>query len=175
MTSLSTLEEQKHELLRELNRWSPVQLAFHPSANEWSALNMLDHLIRTEREILAVIYRNDGQYHRFGMTDRLKNRLLCALFRTGRKVKVPSSARMVLPAEEAEFSALVAEWDEIRTKLDQNLQRLLQSYTGVAVFRHPVAGWMDMPAVLDFLSVHLVHHGFQLARLRNASRHLDPD
>jgi hypothetical protein len=70
------------------------------------------------------------------------------------------------------MSVLTAEWSKVRKTLAHNLERLLAGYSGKAVFRHPVGGWMDMVAVLDFLSVHLVHHGFQLKRLRIASQHL---
>jgi len=172
MTKLSNLERQKSELLYEFSGWTPSRLAYRPDDGGWSALQMLDHLIRTEREILLVVYRNEGSFHRFGITDRLRTRLLIALFRTDRKVKVPSSASVVLPGNGLGLSVLTAEWAEVRERLAQNIERLLESYSGSAVFRHPVAGWMDMHAVLEFLSVHLVHHGYQLKRLRIASEHL---
>jgi hypothetical protein len=176
MSVLDTLELQKRELLNELTGWPSSRLTYRISSGEWSALQMLDHIVRTEHEILAAVYRNEGSInHRFGLTDRLRNRLLIALFRTDRRVKVPASAALVLPDNEAELPALTAQWSQVRDKLDKNVERLLASYTGRAIFHHPVAGRMDTPAVLDFLSVHLLHHGFQLKRIRNASEHLQSE
>jgi len=172
MSRVALLEQQKHELLDELRRWTPPRLAFQPAAGEWSVLQMLDHIIRTEREILLAVYSNEHRPHRFGIADRLRNRLLNAVFRSDRKVKVPSSASVVLPGDDIQLSTLSAEWAQVRTTLGQNVDRLVECYSGKALFRHPVGGWMDMPAVLDFLSVHILHHGFQLQRLRVASVHL---
>ena len=175
MTTFCTLEQQKHDLLAELGSWTPSRLVFQPAAEEWSALQMLDHIIRTEREILLVVYSNEHQPHRVGITDRIRTRFLQAIFRSDRKVKVPSSAKIVLPGKAPELAVLRSDWDRVRATLAENVERLTIHSSGKGVFRHPVGGWMDMQAVLDFLSVHLLHHGFQLARLRVASKHLQRD
>lgn len=102
MTTFCTLEQQKHELLAELGSWTPSRLGFQPAAEVWSALEMLDHIIRTEREVLLVVYSNEHQPHRVGITDRIRTRFLQAIFRSDRKVKVPSSAKIVLPGKAPE-------------------------------------------------------------------------
>ncbi|NYF91570.1 DinB family protein [Tunturiibacter empetritectus] len=168
------IEQQKRELIDELSHWASERLAFRPTSNEWSALQMVDHLIRTEREILLVTYSNEHQLHRIGLIDHLRTRFLEGLFRSDRKVKVPSTASVVLPGIDVQLPILTAEWLEVRAKLAQNVDRLLAGPHGMALFHHPVGGWMSMQAVLNFLSVHLVHHRFQLQRLRAASVHLQP-
>lgn len=172
MTTLATLEKQKHDLLHDLSTWSAVRLAYRASDDQWSALQMLDHIMRTEREILRVVYQNEGKIRRVGITDRLRTRFLKSIFETDRRVKVPSSASLVLPAGDSSLSALSEEWDDIRATLAGNIDRLLATHSRKAIFRHPVGGWMDMPSVLDFLSVHLHHHAFQLERIRISSEHL---
>jgi DinB superfamily len=172
MATFTTLERQRKDLLNELSQWTPQRLAFQGGLDEWSALQMLDHLIRTEREILVVVYRNENASRRLRLSDRLRNSFLKAVFRSDRKVKTPASASLVLPGEDLVFPALVAQWNEVRDGLALNIDRLLVGTTGKALFHHPVGGWMDMARVLDFLSVHLVHRGFQLQRLRAASLHL---
>lgn len=172
MTTLTTLEQQRRDLLDDLNTWTAARLTYRASSGQWSALQMLDHIIRTEREILLVVYKNEGTYRRIGITDHLRTRFLKAVFQTDRKVKVPSSAGIVLPADGSSLPALSAEWADVRSTLARNADRLFASYTGKGIFRHPVGGWMDMQSVLDFFSVHLHHHGFQLERIRVASQHL---
>lgn len=175
MTTFCRLERQKHELLTELGSWTPSRLAFQPAAEEWSALQMLDHILRTEREILLVVYRNERQPHRVGITDRIRTRFLQGVFRSDRKVRVPSSAKIVLPGKAPELALLRSDWDEVRATLAQNIERLTVRSSGKGLFKHPVGGWMDVQSVLEFLSVHLLHHGFQLARLRVASEHLQSE
>ena len=175
MTTFCTLEQQKHDLLAELGSWTLSRLVFQPAAEEWSALQMLDHIIRTEREILLVVYSNEHQPHRVGITDRIRTRFLQGVFRSDRKVRVPSSAKIVLPRNAPELAVLQSDWGEVRTTLANNVERLTVRSSGQGLFRHPVGGWMDMQGVLDFLSVHILHHGYQLARLRVASEHLQRD
>lgn len=172
MSTFLKIEDQKRELLGELGGWEAERLRFQPGENEWSALQMVDHIIRTEREILLVVYGNEGVNRRVGAVDRIRTRFLHSVFRSGRRVKVPASVPIILPGAAKELDVLGKEWDEVRSTLDQNLQRIVSRSSAGAVFRHPVGGWMNMQGVLEFFSIHLVHHGFQLERLRAASKRM---
>jgi len=172
MSLFLRIEDQKRELLEELGGWKPERLRFQPGANEWSALQMVDHIMRTEREILLVVYSNEGSNHSVGIVDRLRTRFVHSVFRSKRRVKVPSSARIVLPGSVTDLDVLAKQWNEVRATLAQNIERLVAQPPGRGIFRHPVGGWMDMQTVLEFFSVHMLHHGFQLERLHAASDRL---
>ena len=167
--ALSTLEQQKDEVLADVSAWSAARLAYRPAPTAWSAAEVLDHLVRVEREILAAAEHGLVAPHRRGVRDRVGVALLDWLFRSDRRVRVPTSVPEVLPAQDADLVTVRREWDAARRDLGRFLAALTPGQRGAGVFRHPVAGWMSVPQVLQFFWVHTHHHGFQLARLRAGS------
>ena len=171
-TNLVQLEEQKTALLAGLDGWSTERLRFHPTERDWSSLQVVDHLIKTERQIQGRAREGLAAPHRLGLRDRLGNAFLTHVFRSSRKVKVPKSASSVLPAAEPQFSDLLSEWEQARRELSSLLAMLTPEQPSSGVFRHPVAGWMTMDGVLSFFSVHMHHHSYQLNTLRTLSEGL---
>ena len=167
--AFSTLEQQKARLLADIDAWSPPQLTYRPTPAAWSAAEVLDHIVRVEREILAAAQRGLPTPHRRGASDRLRFILLDWLFRSDRRVRVPGSVPQVLPAPHADLGTVRREWDVARQELGSFLAPLTADQLSLGVFRHPVAGWMSVPQVLRFFWVHTHHHGYQLDRLRAAS------
>ena len=172
MTGIEQLEDQKVELLAALTGWSQARLLHRPSAGEWCALEMLDHLVKVEVGILKTAKRGLRAPHRIGFTDRLRTRFLNGVFRSERKVKVPASASQVLPGSNLALPAIIERWDQCRAELAQMLMTETAERLKKGLFKHPVGGWMGMPEILEFFSVHLIHHGYQLARLRESSEEL---
>jgi 2-hydroxychromene-2-carboxylate isomerase len=125
-------------------------------------------LVRTEVEILEAARRGLLKPHRIGIADKLRTRFIQAIFRSDRKVKVPSTATRVLPGSNLELPAIVRRWDDSRRELHDLLESGTEAELNKGIFRHPVGGWMGMSEILKFFSVHIIHHKHQLARLRIA-------
>lgn len=168
--TFAVLEAQRAALLADLDGWPTAALAHRPAPDAWTAPEVLDHLVRSERGILAEVRRNLAAPHPRGLRDRLGCAFIDRVFRTDRRVRAPAAvAARVAPAAGADLAAVRAEWDAARAELGGFLAgvpdlRPAQQRDGV--FRHPVAGWMGVPDVLRFFRVHVHHHAFQLARLR---------
>ncbi len=173
MTTSSTfhaLERQRAALLADVGGWPAAAVAYRPAPGAWTAAEVLDHLVRTERGILAEARRGLAAPHRRGLRDRLGCAFLDRVFRSDRRVRVPASvAARVAPAAGADLAAVRADWDAARADLAAFLGALGPGQGCGGVFRHPVAGWMGVPEVLRFFWVHAHHHTFQLARLRVAA------
>lgn len=169
-TRLDQLQSQKDDVLSELESWSFESIIHRPSFQEWSAIEVLDHLVRTEVEILAAARKGLLKPHPIGVIDALRTRILHAIFRSDRRVKVPSTATQVLPGSNLELPAIVRRWNDCRRELSDLLKSVPEAELNKGMFRHPVAGWMGMPEILEFFSVHIIHHRYQLARIRNAVR-----
>lgn len=166
MTTLAELEQQRADLLRGVDAWPAAHVAFRPAPGAWSAAEVLDHLVRTERAILDATARGLAAPRRQGLRDRAGVWFLDRLFRTERRVRVPPSAAAVVgPDAGADLAAVRGAWDAVRGDLAAFLAPLGPAQLTDAVFRHPVAGWMRVPDVLRFFWVHAHHHGFQLERL----------
>lgn len=167
-STLAMLEQQRADVLQEISAWSPDHSIYRPAPTAWSAVEVLDHLVRVEREILAATQRGIATPHPRRIRDRVRVAMLDWLFRSDRRVRAPTSVPAILPSSQADLATLRHEWAEVRHDLAQFLALLPHDYPDSGVFKHPVAGWMSIPQVLRFFWVHTHHHRFQLARLRIA-------
>lgn len=162
---LAGLELQKSGILAEVRGWPEQLRAARPMDGGWSALQVLDHLVRTESGICEVMAQGANEPRRIGVRDRVGFALVERVFRSRRRVRVPRSVEdIVWPGEELDFREVERRWDSVRSEL----AGVVEPRTGCSggVFRHPVSGWMTLEQVLRFFSVHMVHHEFQLERIR---------
>ncbi len=170
MTTFAVLEQQRADLLATVGAWPDGAIAFRPDRHAWSAAEVLDHLVRTERGVLAAAERGLTAPHRRGVRDRVSVLFIDRLFRSDRRVRVPASvAAAVIPDPGVDLGRVRRDWDAVREDLARFLAPLALGELAAGVFQHPVAGWMSVPQVLRFFWVHAHHHSFQLARLRAAA------
>ena len=168
MTTFAKLEQQKAETLELIDAWPPARLAYRPAPADWSATEVLDHIVRVESEITHAMRHGIQNPHRLGVRDQLRSWMIYWLFRTNRRVRVPRSASQVLPRPDASVLDIRQRWDATRDALRGLLTDITPDQRRGGVFRHPVSGWMSVSQVLRFFSVHIHHHRFQLARLHAA-------
>ena len=165
------LEVQKAELLAALENITDERLAYKPSPESWSALEIVDHLIKTERGIMQQVPARLEKACSVPVRDRLRGTLVTCLFRTPIRVKVPTAASAaIVPSGRLDLPSLNARWAESRRSTSSILEQVPRLPLRLAAFRHPVTGWMDLPQTLRFLSAHITHHNFQVARLQRAWR-----
>lgn len=158
------LESQKSLLLGKLADMPDTALQRKPTTAEWSALEIADHLARTETGIVAAVIEFLPQRVLVPASDRIRGRMIEWLFRTPAKVKVPPTVSAVLPGKGISLEAVAARWSETRSLLRETLESVAPETCRFGAFRHPVAGWMDLSQTLRFFSVHIIHHQYQLRR-----------
>lgn len=166
MATLAMLEERTESFLAELKQWPAEQRTRCSAAGGWCALQVLDHLVKTEEEILVAARAGASSPHALGIRDRLGSQFLMKVFQTDRRVKVPSSAKMVMPGPVCSFEELCDRWRRTRADFKDFVSQLSGDQLRLGIFRHPVAGWMGVAQMIDFFWVHVVHHEFQLRRLQ---------
>jgi hypothetical protein len=162
------LEEQKSAVLAEVGAWPAELREWRPADGGWSALEVLDHLVRTEAGICALVAGRLADPQRLTVRDRVGFVFVERVFRSRLRVKVPESVKeIIVPGEGLELEGIAVRWDAARVDLAR-VTREAEGCRG-GVFRHPVSGWMSFEHVLRFLSVHMVHHEYQLERIRSAA------
>jgi len=172
----AVLDRQKQPVLEELATFGQKLCQFRPDPAQWSAIDVVEHLVRTEQGILAEMrdaLGNGNAASAVPVSNQVRGWLLTALFRTPCRVRVPQSAASVLPRRSTGLGQLAVQWSASREELAQQLERLQPSDLAKGVFRHPVSGWMTPRRVLAFLSAHLQHHGYQIQRLKTAGKSAD--
>jgi hypothetical protein len=170
MVTFALIEEQKAALISRVISWSEESLNFRPRASEWSALEIFDHLVRTESSILKAARMGLSAPRRIRLSDRLRMALLTALFRSRTRVKVPGRVTQILPGPTLNFSDVRSRWGDVRKELAAFLEAVPAEQRCKGIFEHPVGGWMNSDGILTFFSVHMIHHSYQIERLFKAMK-----
>jgi hypothetical protein len=163
------IETQRTELLAELAEWPSSRLSFRPAPGAWSAVEVLDHIVRAETGTIADVRMGLQSPHALGSEERPGIAALDRALRSDQSFKVPAAAEGIHPDAQTTLFDVKGRWEQARADLKSLLATLAPSNVHCGVFRHPFAGWMTFAEVLDHFSAHLYHHGFQLARLRAGS------
>jgi hypothetical protein len=163
------LESQRTGLLAELATWSPSLLSFRPAPGAWSAVEVLDHIVRAETGTIANVRVGLRTPHILGGEDRPGIAALDRALRSDQSFQVPPGALAIYPDTQTTLPEVLGRWEQARAELRSLVEALAPADAHCGVFCHPFAGWMTVADVLDHFSAHLYHHGFQLARLKATS------
>lgn len=111
------LEGQKLEMVRRLEAMERERLRWRGGPSEWSPVEILDHIVKTETEILDAVIAVAPNGPEIPVSDRAKGFMLEWLFRSPARVKVPAKASAVLPESNCEFADLERRWDSTRSRM----------------------------------------------------------
>ncbi len=167
---LHRLERQRNELAGRLSGWSAERLRRRPSPQVWSALDIVDHLVRVDSGILGAIRGNLVRPTVISVRDQIRGLIVNAVMLSPLRVKVPASATSALPQNAESLPELLARWEETSRAFANLAANVTAEQHSSGVFCHPVAGWMSFNGALRFVSAHLRHHTYQLRRLERAAR-----
>jgi DinB superfamily len=170
LRSMARLEKRTQSLLRELGKWSPEQLQFRPAPEAWSALQLVDHLIRVERTVLAAMRSHLSETHAIKANDRVQSAVLLVVMALPIRVKAPGPvAAAIRPVPtQPDLGSLRGTWASDRRLLTEFLRGLSAADRKKGLLRHPAGGWTSASGALLFVHLHLRHHRYQFARLRKA-------
>lgn len=162
------MERERAELLAELEEWGLVRLGFRPARGEWSAVEVLDHIVLAEAGTTGDMRASLKTPHVLGDEPRPKVAALERALRSEERFTVPAGAG-IDPGSETRYADVVRRWEAARAELGLMVAGMSEEDGRCGVFEHPFAGWMTMREVLGHMSDHLYHHRFQLERLRVGS------
>lgn len=163
------LQSQRNEMISALKGWDPERVTRRPAPESWSAVEVLDHLAKSEHGILNQVHKGLKDPHPFGIAARVASRVrvtaLERALRSSHRFPVPPGAGKSRPDSAVTLPYVEERWEQTRVELRHTLESLRPVDLEGGVFCHPVAGWMTVPDVLRNFSAHLHHHTFQLARI----------
>jgi len=163
---MDELEELRSALLTRLSAVDSSALNRKPVAGGWSAAQVLAHVITAER--LSVLYlrkkiQKPESIPRSGAVAALKSWALGLFLKL--PVKVSAPARSAEVPESAELSELERDWSEVRSELGDFLKGFPPELASRAIYKHPVAGRLNLEQTLRFLVDHLRRHTGQIERV----------
>ena len=165
---LAKIHHRRRELMAMADALSAEQLTFRPAPNSWSALDVIEHLVKVEEGIASRIRPRESR----GLieTARAKAALVAmyVVFGCRGRVKVPVQA--ILPLGGATLSDLASRWEAAQAALEERLEGFGPEDWSRPMMRHPLLGRLTPAEGLVFIHRHMGHHGRQVERIRRAPR-----
>ncbi len=159
-------EARRKELLSMVSVL-PDKTFYYAPAQKWSISQILVHLILAEELSLQYIRKKSLGIEQAGNTNilhDLKYQALRISQRLPLKYKAPrvlgESAPSTLPLEQ-----IVGKWDHMRSELRKYLEAMESRHVKRKIYKHAVAGRLNILHAVDFFNEHLNHHLPQIRRL----------
>lgn len=134
--------------------------------NSWSIEQILAHLITAEK--LSVRYlekkiQGIEQADATGIWEDVKMFLLTISQRLPLKFKAPKTVVDSTPTYD-DLESLVSDWATTREQLRVQLLKIKDEQVKAKIFKHIIAGKLNILHALDFLGEHIKHHMPQIRR-----------
>jgi uncharacterized damage-inducible protein DinB len=158
-------EKLRNQVIDSLQVYSDSQLAFRPAYDAWSINQVLQHLMLSDKGVVLYLNKKlqNDSLPNAGIGAKVRTVMLKAFLRSPFKVKIPGP--YVQPIQPMTFWDIIKEWNSTREELQKILGRLNESQLDWAIFKHPIAGYMNVFQLLDFMDYHVQHHRYQLKRI----------
>lgn len=161
-----TLETQRKKLLGLIAACSNEELNAHPEG-KWSIAQILSHLIASEH--LSIKYLNKKilgikEAPDTGVMEELKIIILIISQRLPLKFRAPK----VLAENTTVYQTkeeLGEAWEKTRGELKEVLTRFNEDQLKRKVYKHPVAGMLNIKQAIQVLQEHINHHTPQIKNL----------
>lgn len=162
------LESQRTAVVDDIKGFTPEKLNRTPAPGEWSIAEVLSHIITAERMSLMYMQKKVqgiSATKDSGLMEEVKMVILKISQRLpGLKFKAP---RRVIEntAQYTDLNTLIAAWAQVRQELWLLLDQIPDSLHRRLVYKHPVAGYLNVKQALQFFYEHIYHHTPQLKKL----------
>jgi hypothetical protein len=167
---VARLDHQKAEMLRRVRAWPSEWLMYRSSPVEWSAVQVLEHLAKTELSVVRSCETNwKSREHTVSRIEGLRAAALVAIMHLPVRVSAPPAVSRILPGEPLSLDAVMDLWAVHRLSLAAFLRSIGTGDGRVGLIFHPAAGWINLWTTLRFISAHIRHHEYQLQRIRRAA------
>jgi uncharacterized damage-inducible protein DinB len=165
LSTYNQMESERQKLLTGLSQYSHEVLEKKPAADVWSVTEVIYQLVVAERGALSYLNKKleVGGFHQASFSAGLKQKLLNFLISLPIKFKAPKVVQ--LPKDtHVTYEEVVTEWNGIRKNMKQTYEGLSDDFCGKELFKHPIAGKMNVVQGLKFMRQHMNRHIGQIER-----------
>ena len=158
-------DSTRRALLDDLERLNDDQLRRKPGLNEWSILQIVQHMVLAEQGVMQYLPQPEELIARKrGLRARIFYPVVLLILRWNIRVPVPSK-RMV-PDGNTSLSELRQQWDENMRWFRGYLDSLGPEDLKRAMFSHPVAGPLTGPQAGKLAQYHFDAHLRQIKKVK---------
>lgn len=152
-------------LLAKMSNYSDEKLNQKPAPNSWSAVQTAYHLISAESFSVSYLQKKlqaKNDIKRAGIAHTLRSLLLKIVFLLPIKIKAPKIVEQV--PDFKSFAEIKNDWDKTRKEMGDLLETLTDEDVKRELFKHPLAGKLNILQMLAFINDHLMRHVKQIEK-----------
>lgn len=167
------IENQKDHVFNMIKDLSPEQLNQSPGKGKWSISHIVSHLIVAERlsvqymqkKIQGVESTKDS-----GLREEIKMAVLKISQRIdGLKFRAPKYV-MDHTVVYSDIDTMKEEWTKTREDFRQLLEKVEDKHIHRLIYKHAVAGYLNVQHAVMFFREHVTHHTPQIKRIVKSLR-----
>ena len=159
------LETERKNLFSDLKKYSDEVINKKPSPAKWSVAEVIAHLITAEEMSLKYLSKKIQDTSKEG-EESFKNKyrwlLVQIVFTFNIKFKAPEIVEPNMGYQT--LSDLEGKWSNIRYQTLQALQKLSEEEANKTLWKHALAGKMNLHHMVQFFGVHYNRHKKQIER-----------
>lgn len=162
--ALDRLDRERRGLLERLAALAPAELARPPGPQRWSLIQVLQHLVLAERQVLQnlpdladLVPRKQYPHHFISY--------VAVLLVLKWEIPVPVPSSEMVPDGNTNLTQVREQWDRNIGWLKSHVAGLHPETAQQAVFKHPVCGPLTISQALYLDRLHLAVHIRQINRI----------
>lgn len=164
---LDQIDTKLDELLESLKGFSDETLNQKPSSDEWSAMNVLHHLMRSERLSHGYIRKKLGYnptLKKANLITTWRSFILSTYLKTPFKWKAPQAVSEEHFPEYSSLEEVSQQWRQQRYALKSHLKDLPDHLFNKELYKHPFVGRITLDGMIYFFGAHMDRHSRQIER-----------
>ncbi|MEM0941397.1 MAG: DinB family protein [Bacteroidota bacterium] len=167
---LEKLNEETSQLYDSLCGLSEREL--HDNSYGWSIIQVFNHLKMAE--LGSVMYmkkkmKAGSKIPNFNVIRSIRYFFIKGLLLSRLKWKAPSV--VANPKSDYSLDEIMSGWKKIRELIKSYIRDYPEDLLGKAVYKHPLAGRLDLAHAIDSFILHQRHHVHQVSRIRKKINH----
>ena len=164
LNKVQEFKRKRDSLLDGLGSLDPEMLTARPLEGKWSILEIVEHMVIGEREVLMGL-PEPSALRVYKRTIKNKLMLKIVMFVLGWRVKVKVPSKSMIPKGQTELRRIREMWDENQDWFRNYVEGCGQDDLKKAVFKHPVSGPIDVYQAVEMCFAHFESHRAQIDKL----------
>lgn len=167
LQNLDTMDTQLHALFDRLKVYPDEILNKKPSEGEWSPMDNLHHLMRSERLSQGYIRKKlsfNPKLKKANLRTAWRSWLLSTYLKFPMKFKAPQVVSEEHFPEYSSLQEVSEQWKQQRHQLKSYLEDLPEHLFDKELYKHPIAGKVTIRGMVDFFGGHMERHSRQIDR-----------
>lgn len=162
------LDRRSCVLLDDLARLAPLELSFKPDPRCWSILEVVQHLVLSEQDVIGnARFVDTPAFLRRDLRAYLGYPAVFLMLYYGVPWPVPSAG--MIPDGRTTIAELRTQWNDLHAWLQRYVDGLTPTTIKQAVFYHPLTGPITVKQTLVLSHIHLSCHLRQIERIKRVA------